>query len=404
MSQRNNNFFQFKKEWSITKDKILGKYLRPYFQKLITKGRPICYVDCFAGKGRFDDGNDGSPLIALDCINNSIINSKFDATIYSYFIELNHYEDLKKNVNNHLNDIANSNIISKVIAGKFEENIDNILDEHFRSTVFLYVDPYGIKALDVDKFNSFKMTDDKSVELLINYNTWGFFREACRVLKADFTLDSNLEKYLVEYNPNNNLNRDELTKIAGSELWIPIVQKYKNKEFTANEAEYELSKVIASNFMKKYKFVLNVPIKSNDDVKIPKYRLYYLTNHEDGCMLMGSIMYKEIKDSSIKNRNGQLSLFEDETDTEGDYKSDLDVKKLLLEYLTYYNERINSFICRFLTNEGLIRGPSELKSALKELEEENKIEVTRIPNFTKLGKKCTAMNEDKGRQIYIRRK
>ncbi len=28
-------------------------------------GRPIYYVDCFAGKGKFEDGNDGFPLIAL---------------------------------------------------------------------------------------------------------------------------------------------------------------------------------------------------------------------------------------------------------------------------------------------------------------------------------------------------
>lgn len=404
MSQKNDDFFQTKKEWSMAKDAILGKYLRPYFQKLIAKGSPICYVDCFAGKGKFDDGNDGSPLIALDCINTAIMNSRFGTQIYSYFIELNHHIDLNKNVKAYIEQCENAKIKSEVIAGKFEDNIDGILGIHKESTVFLYVDPYGIKAIDVDKFNSFKLNASKSVEMLINFNTWGFFREACRVLKADFTLDPFVDKYLVEYNPNNDLNRDELNKISGGDFWISIVQRYKNKEISANEAEFELSKGIALNFNKKYKYVLNVPIKSNDNVKVPKYRLYYLTNHEDGCILMADNMYKEIKNSSIRSRNGQLSLFEDETDTEGDYKSDDDAKKMLLDNLTSDDERIEPFICRFLTNIGLVRGPSDLRKLLKDMEKQNRIVVTRIPNLTETGKVCTAMTEDKGRKIYIRRK
>ena len=33
-----------------------------------------------------------------------------------------------------------------------------------------------------------------------------------------------------------------------------MVHRYKNKEISANEAEFELSKGIASNFNKKYKY------------------------------------------------------------------------------------------------------------------------------------------------------
>ena len=92
MSQKNNDFFKEKKKWSITKDRILGKYLVPYFQKLMCYGRPICYVDCFAGKGKFDDGQDGSPLIALKCLDKTLSNSSRTIPVYSYFIELNHYK------------------------------------------------------------------------------------------------------------------------------------------------------------------------------------------------------------------------------------------------------------------------------------------------------------------------
>ena len=53
MSKDNSNFFKKQNEWSVIKDKLLGCYLTPYFQKVLRTGKPICYVDCFAGKGMF---------------------------------------------------------------------------------------------------------------------------------------------------------------------------------------------------------------------------------------------------------------------------------------------------------------------------------------------------------------
>ena len=77
VSKNNADFFKNKNEWSVIKDKLLGCYLTPYFQKVLHTGKPIFYVDCFAGKGKFEDGNDGSPLIALrireDCLSRTSI-------------------------------------------------------------------------------------------------------------------------------------------------------------------------------------------------------------------------------------------------------------------------------------------------------------------------------------------
>lgn len=49
MAKDNKDFFKKKKEWSEIKDKLLGCYLQPYFQKLLMSHKPIMYVDCFAG-------------------------------------------------------------------------------------------------------------------------------------------------------------------------------------------------------------------------------------------------------------------------------------------------------------------------------------------------------------------
>ena len=66
MAKKNDDFFVKKKPWSKVKDELLGCYLKPYVAKILHTRKPLAYVDCFAGKGKFDDGNPGSPLIALD--------------------------------------------------------------------------------------------------------------------------------------------------------------------------------------------------------------------------------------------------------------------------------------------------------------------------------------------------
>ena len=62
------DFFARKHEWSEMKDSILGAYLRPYLAKISRTRRAVRIADCFAGKGRFDDGRDGSPIIIRDAI------------------------------------------------------------------------------------------------------------------------------------------------------------------------------------------------------------------------------------------------------------------------------------------------------------------------------------------------
>ena len=80
------NFFSRKKEWSKLKDQILGHYLRPYLDKITRTGRPTRIADCFAGKGKFDDGTDGSPLIIARTLSEKLSRDP-SADIKAIFIE-----------------------------------------------------------------------------------------------------------------------------------------------------------------------------------------------------------------------------------------------------------------------------------------------------------------------------
>src|SRR4051812_34724174 len=63
-----SDFFSRKREGSKYKDFILGYYLDPYVPKVNTLKKPILIVDSFAGRGVFEDGQPGSPLIIAPII------------------------------------------------------------------------------------------------------------------------------------------------------------------------------------------------------------------------------------------------------------------------------------------------------------------------------------------------
>lgn len=65
-------FFDRKREWSRRKDAILGCYLCAYLPKIMTLRRPVLIVDGFAGPGKFNDGQPGSPLIISGCIDQTL--------------------------------------------------------------------------------------------------------------------------------------------------------------------------------------------------------------------------------------------------------------------------------------------------------------------------------------------
>ena len=57
------DFFKGKKPWSEIKDAVIGSYLPPYLRKVAQLEKHIVLVDAFAGRGKYEDGSAGSPLM-----------------------------------------------------------------------------------------------------------------------------------------------------------------------------------------------------------------------------------------------------------------------------------------------------------------------------------------------------
>ena len=188
-------------------------------------------------------------MIAMDSIRTSIERSKLDpqelnGAIHPYFIELNHAKALEAN----LKALPYSPVPYEVVDGKFEEKICGILSGRKGDNVFLYIDPYGIKALDSHLFKTIQSFEFRSFEMLINFNSFGFFRDACQVMRVDYTHDAALRDLddLVEYEPttvdSDQSSEKLLTDIAGGDYWKDIVKDYQQGTIDGYQAEINCRK------------------------------------------------------------------------------------------------------------------------------------------------------------------
>lgn len=411
MSKDNRNFFKHKKIWSEVKDELLGCYLVPYFNKIISMGNPILYVDCFAGKGKFDDGKNGSPLTALESLGKSIQQCARPygkiPKVQMKFIELNHSADLSSNL------MGQPEGLCEVIEGKFEDKIKPLLDkamtDHRHLNVFLYVDPYGVKVLNAALFDSLPMTFT-TAELLINLNSFGFIREACRVMKISIReKEDEVFSDLDEYDSSFMDNIEELNDIAGGSYWQEIITDYGKTKINCYQAEREFSRKYKLRLRETYKYVLDMPIRLKAG-QHPKYRLVHATNHPDGCTLMADNIAKRTDRLVIEIQSGgQLSLMPQTA--ENQMVSDDFLTEKIKDLLEVNCEfiRLNRFLADFYNEYGVLSDLSRISSGqggsiLKTLEKNAYIDVKREPEMTDNGKPSRFWQEGKGKKLCLRKR
>ena len=133
------DFFKEKKPWSEVKDELLACYLEPYFSKIIQTHKPVNYIDCFAGRGKFEDGKNGSPVIALQALEKSLKLSTFkEATTKSYFIEPIYTQELIENLK------------------EFKESANHRLDSHDEQNKAILVLAEQVKNMELIEWNNTK--------------------------------------------------------------------------------------------------------------------------------------------------------------------------------------------------------------------------------------------------------
>lgn len=377
MTINKTDFFTKKRPWSKTKDELLSSYLPQYFAKILHTAKEVVYIDCFAGKGKFDDGSNGSPIIALGLRDDALKHCRLPnhKNIKAFFIELEHGNELKNNLTG-FSDVF-------VLDGKYEDNILKCLANTENKNVFLYLDPYGIKALNFSLLSKIARTKNNSIEMLINLNTFGFIRAACSAMKIETSLDNDFLEDLEESNPTKLDTSEQsitlLDQIAGGNYWREIITKNKDQNGRCNgiQAEKEFFELYRQKLNKLFRYVLDLKVCVKDNGH-PKYRLVHLTNHFDGCVLMAENMMNRAK-IHIQEvlHKGNIGLFDEQLNTNGDFIYFEEVKNNVIDLFKQYNSEVrrNQFLADFFTKYGVICKIKDIQDALQSLYSAKKIDI-----------------------------
>lgn len=164
MSANSTTYFKEKSQRAYVKHAVLDSYLKAWFPINIYAKKSPVYIDGFAGPGKYENGDDGSPLLVLKMLKDH--NIKSAGTVHLFFIEKDEkmFQDLKRNL-----DLANATIQSKnksmssmkmssdeiivfffaviiniyYIHGDFNDEMMRILVIAVNNPILVFADPFG---------------------------------------------------------------------------------------------------------------------------------------------------------------------------------------------------------------------------------------------------------------------
>lgn len=303
------DFFKQKRAWSKYKDFILNYYLTPYIAKVKYLRRPILIIDCCAGPGKFEDGSEGSPLIIGKHIAE---NRQKGVEIKGLLLEkkAKYYKSLKSNIQSYNNCL-------ELIQTDFTDYLNKISQMAQRNTVFLYIDPYGIKELPFEELSKIYEQIKKhgaSIEVLMNFNSPGFVRCGLVALKMEANyLDAELTDDFFEEPMFSirGMTPLQMDIIAGGDYWKEVIA---DDNLSFGEKEQKITEIYMRQMAKYFSIVCDFPIKEKY-YHTPKYRLIYGTRHPDGILLMNDIMY-DAREQFLKSEFVDGKLFDIRPDEE----------------------------------------------------------------------------------------
>ena len=144
MFQEKDDFFQEQKDWSKRKLSIIQSYLASFTKILGSSTTQSCvyYVDGFAGRGIYNDGSKGSPLLAAE------LARKYRNQQKKYQLNCINVEADSENFQNLEKATVQYSLIVENFEGTFSSNIQSILNNLGRCPAYFFIDPFGVKGTD----------------------------------------------------------------------------------------------------------------------------------------------------------------------------------------------------------------------------------------------------------------
>ncbi len=353
-----SKFFANKRQWSKRKDVVLEYYLAPYLPKIFTQRKPVLIVDGFAGPGRFEDGQDGSPRIICRVVEPALRKKNaLPVTVWCIEKRSDLFSKLQKNIGEY-------GAFAKTFHEEFAKRIPEIEKLVKTHSVFLYIDPFtnhGLTWRDMDAI--FRLVGrEHSVEVLLNFNVVAFARAACVALSWSFKDQSEYAEAIDDPTPVD-ATVESLDAVIGHTDWH---RSFKSApDFPAACESIKLAYM--SKLRERFREVCAQEIKELHKHRTPKYLLVYGSRSPKGLLVMNDAMAQARVDQA---------MFEEERTVIKEGATLFTVAPTTLVPDTI--ERLPSLIYRALSQRRMTRG--ELKLAVVRLAQIGEFSTSDIAN------------------------
>jgi len=298
------SFFNEKRHWSKRKDNILRRYLPPYLAKIATQQAPILIVDAFAGPGKFDDGEPGSPLIICQSIQEAL-SRNISVPISALCI------DDDEELFSKLCKLIKPFPFAEARHGKFGDYIKEIQEKAKDHSVFLYVDPFTVEGLDwisLDSVFQHLSVSHMSIEILMNFNARSFARRGLATLQlavpdSDPEIEDSEEIDAPLVTPPSI---EPLNRVVGGDWWQDIL---KSSASFPEKLQY-ITDGVCERLSKRFGEVCQHAIRALPHHTVPKYYLIFGSRHPDALLLMNDEMVKSLRRLADLAKPKDPTLFE----------------------------------------------------------------------------------------------
>jgi three-Cys-motif partner protein len=165
-----NKFFAAQQGAAVLKLAVLKRYLYPFAMKIgsTAPGRRVVYLDPYAGKGEYDDGSPGSPLLAARTSHQIAENRILECL----------YAEEKRPVARRLSEVlATVEHPHHVWPRRFEDCLDEMLERTGLAPMFAFLDPFGL-TIPFDALAGKVLKRSGKTEVLINVSLNGLWHHA----------------------------------------------------------------------------------------------------------------------------------------------------------------------------------------------------------------------------------
>ena len=334
------------KEHTRVKHEILSKYLNGWV-RILGKSHNLNIFDCFAGRGKFSEGEEGSPLVIIKTIAEIREKMGRPKEASCIFIEINdsNFQNLRVEIDKERKNASQRYdgwLDVEFFNDEFANVASRIIDEYSERLApsFFFIDPFGFSGVSFEVIKN--ILSIKRTEVFMTF----MVRDVNRFFES-------------------STHRISIEELYG----MDNVQDILQNQYPNLPREQALLRLYRDQLHKSASVKYTRPFKVNADKKLrTTYYLIHATNSPKGCELMKEIMYKagtEGRFGYLGPAEGQMSL------TQYDGISKLE-EFLLVRFsgrtVSYQNVRYET-----LMNTEFVR--KYYHDAILELEEEDKIQI-----------------------------